>query len=345
MLDQMLAFFGIEPDVDLGLMTPGQSLPSLTAAAIEQLGELMASTPPAAVLVQGDTTTAFCAALAAFYADVPIGHVEAGLRTRDVRRPFPEEVNRRMIAPITRWHFCATQGAADNLAREAVDPATVQVTGNTVIDALLATAARPLDAQLLSRLPRRRATRRILVTLHRRETQGDAQRHFCRVLRETARRDDVEIVFPVHMSPAVRSSVLPELDGIANIHLIDPLPYPAFVHALRSSDIVVTDSGGVQEEAPSFGVPVLVMRDTTERPEGVDAGCAKLCGTDPEQLRIELDRLLDDNAAFTAMAHRANPYGDGAAAQRIVRRLARDLGGALWTFRRRDPVFEREAVA
>jgi UDP-N-acetylglucosamine 2-epimerase (non-hydrolysing) len=344
LLDQMLGFFGIEPDVDLGLMTHDQSLSTLTAAAIDRLGSVMAAAPPSVVLVQGDTTTALCAALAAFYAGVPVGHVEAGLRTHDRRRPFPEEVNRRMVAIVTHWHFCATQRSADNLAREGVSKQTILVTGNTVIDALLQTAARPLEARMLASLPRRRAARRVLVTLHRRETQGHDQRRLCRVLREIARRDDIEIVFPVHMSPAVRASVLPELEGLANVRLIDPLPYPAFVHVLSGSDIVVTDSGGVQEEAPSFGIPVLVVRDTTERPEGVEAGCARLCGTNPVDMRLELERLLDDGAAYAAMAHRANPYGDGAAADRIARRLARDLAGTPPTIRAR-PTDEELLVA
>ena len=331
MLDQMLDVFGMVPDVDLGLMRPGQDLAELTGRAMIELGRVLSVHRPAAILVQGDTTTAMCAALAAFYAAVPVAHVEAGLRTNDPRRPFPEEINRRLVAPLARWHFCPTQRSAENLLREGVPPETVSVTGNTVIDALLSTVARPLPAQLARHIPRKRAERRILVTLHRRETQGEAQRRLCRMLAHVARRPDVEILFPVHLSPAVRRSVDAELAGRDGVHLLDPLDYRSFVHVLRSSDIVVTDSGGVQEEAPSLGVPVLVMRDTTERPEGVAAGCARLCGTEPEAVELEIGRLLDNPDAYRAMAGAANPYGDGTAGRQIVRRLERDLLEDAWT--------------
>jgi UDP-N-acetylglucosamine 2-epimerase (non-hydrolysing) len=325
MLDQMLSTFGIVPDVDLGLMRPRQDLAQLTARAVSALAAVIADHQPDAVLVQGDTTTALCAALAAFYAGVPVGHIEAGLRTNDIRRPFPEEVNRRLVARLARWHFCPTQGAAANLRAESATPEAILVTGNTVIDALLATARRPLSTSERDQLPPKRADRRILVTLHRRETQGDAQRELCRMLARVAERPDVEILFPVHLSPGVRESVHAELAGRANVHLVEPLDYPVFVHALSTSDLVLTDSGGIQEEAPSFGVPVLVLRDTTERPEGVAAGCVRLSGTRPEAVEADLTELLDDEGAYRAMAHVANPYGDGRAAERIVERLARDL--------------------
>lgn len=325
MLDQMLDTFGIVPDVDLDLMRHHQGLAQLTGRAVSTLHEQILLHQPDAVLVQGDTTTAMCGALAAFYAHVPVGHVEAGLRTSDTRNPFPEEINRRLIAPLARWHFCPTQGSADNLRREGVAPATIVVTGNTVIDALLTTAAQPLDGPAAPSLPPKGNRRRILVTLHRRETQGEAQRRLCTMLARIARRPDVEIVFPVHMSPAVRASVNAELAGIENVHLVEPLDYRSFVHALQASDLVVTDSGGIQEEAPSLGVPVLVMRDTTERPEGVEAGCVRLSGTHPDDVARDVVRLLEDRAAYERMSRVANPYGDGRAAKRIVQRLRTDL--------------------
>jgi UDP-N-acetylglucosamine 2-epimerase (non-hydrolysing) len=328
MLDQMLGAFGIEPDVDLGLMRPRQGLAELTARALGALSEVIEERRPDAVLVQGDTTTAFCAALAGFYADVPVGHVEAGLRTSNARSPFPEEINRRMVAPLARWHFCPTEGSAGRLRAEGIAPEGIMVTGNSVIDALLATAARPLAAADALRLPPKAAARRILVTLHRRETQGEAQRRLCRMLARVAERPDVEIVFPVHLSPGVRESVMAELGGRDGVILAEPFDYPLFVHAMRSSDIIVTDSGGVQEEAPSLGVPVLVMRDTTERPEGIAAGCARLSGTSPDAVERDILELLDDEAAYASMAQVANPYGDGRTAERIVERLRADLSGA-----------------
>jgi UDP-N-acetylglucosamine 2-epimerase (non-hydrolysing) len=325
MLDQMLATFAIEPDVDLGLMRPDQSLGELAARAIGELSAVIEDVAPSAVLVQGDTTTAFCAALAACYAGVPVGHVEAGLRTGDRTSPFPEEINRRLVAPLADWHFCPTERSRASLLAEGVPPGAILLTGNTVVDALLRTAGAPLGERERALLPPRGAACRILVTLHRRETQGAHQRALCRMLATIAGRGDSEIVFPVHLSPAVRASVFAELSGLPKVHLIDPLPYRPFVHLLRTADIAVTDSGGIQEEAPSFGVPVLVMRETTERPEGVQAGCARLSGTDPAQVCADIERLLDDEDAYRAMAHAANPYGDGHAARRIVDRLAGDL--------------------
>lgn len=325
MLDQTLAAFDLRPDVDLGLMRPGQDLAALTAAAVLALSETIDRHRPDAVLVQGDTTTALCAALAAFYAGVPVGHIEAGLRTGHRRDPFPEEGNRRLIAPLTEWHFCPTSRAADNLLAERIDPATISVTGNTVIDALLQTAGRPLtDDEVVA--PPKRAARRILVTLHRRESQGPAQRALAEMIGRIARRPDVEVILPMHLSPAVRREILPVLTGHDSVQLIEPLGYHAFVHALRSSDLVVTDSGGIQEEAPTFGVPALVMRETTERPEGVDAGCVRLSGTDPVAVENDIAELLDDQLAYARMARARNPYGDGRAADRIVARVLRDLG-------------------
>lgn len=325
MLDQMLGAFGLEPEIDLALMQPGQSLASLTGKAVPALAGAIAEVAPCAVLVQGDTTTAMCGALAAFYAGVPVGHVEAGLRTRRLDSPFPEEANRQIVGRLARWHFCPTPGAREHLRAEAVDPAGIEVTGNTVVD-----AARWMAAQLGAvRAVRPDGRRTVLVTLHRRESQGERQRHLARVVRRLADRDDVHVLFPVHRSPAVREAVLPELDGHPHVTLSAPLGYPQFIAALASADLVLTDSGGVQEEAPAFGVPVLVLRETTERPEGVDAGCALLCGTDPEVVLRHATRVLDDAALHARMAAAPNPYGDGHAARRIADRLAADLGLAV----------------
>jgi UDP-N-acetylglucosamine 2-epimerase (non-hydrolysing) len=327
MLDQMLETFALVPDADLGLMRERQTLAELTGAAVPALAHTIEAHEPDALLVQGDTTTAFCGALAGFYADVPVGHVEAGLRTLDPRLPFPEEVNRRLVSVLARWHWCPTEINAQALMNEGVDPSAITITGNTVIDALLSIAGRPLPAALEAALPPKRAKRRILVTMHRRETQGAGQRELCRMLADVSARDDVEIVFPVHLSPAVRESVFGELAYAEHVHLVDPLDYHSFVHVLKSCDLVVTDSGGLQEEAPVFGIPVLVVRDTTERTEAVQAGVVRLSGTDAVAVRGDIEELLDDPAAYAAMAHAANPYGDGRAAGRIVTRLAADLRG------------------
>jgi UDP-N-acetylglucosamine 2-epimerase (non-hydrolysing) len=325
MLQQALDAFDLEPDIDLELMRSGQTPAELTSRAVAALDGVIGEIRPRTVLVQGDTTTAFCGALAAFYRRVPIGHVEAGLRTGDRRNPFPEEVNRRLISPLADWHFCPTERSVRNLLAEGIPRAAIHLTGNTVVDALRRTAKVELPPAERALLPTGRARWRILVTLHRRETQGESQRLLCGMLRAIARRRDVEIVFPVHLSPAVRASVFAELDGMANVHLLQPLPYRPFVHLLKSADIILTDSGGIQEEAPSFGVPVLVMRETTERPEGVEAGCTRLSGTDPVAVRADVIGLLDDRDAYRQMARAANPYGDGYAAERIVRRLVADL--------------------
>jgi UDP-N-acetylglucosamine 2-epimerase (non-hydrolysing) len=321
MLDQMLSTFDLEPDVDLRLMSAGQTLAELTGRAIHALGEVFGRLQPSAVVVQGDTTTAFCGALAGFYHGIPVAHVEAGLRTGDMTNPFPEEANRRLIGQISRWHFTPSETARDNLLREGFNPCDIEVTGNTVIDAARWVA----DRHALLRRPRSGGRRRVLVTMHRRESQGDAQRAISRMLACLAQRADVEIVFPVHLSPAVRASVMPELDAHDNVTLLDPLDYEHFIAELTAADLVLTDSGGVQEEAPAFDVPVLVMRDTTERPEGVEAGCARLCGTDPQTILQHAERVLDDDVLYERMAAAPNPYGDGCAAERIVSRLAAQL--------------------
>jgi UDP-N-acetylglucosamine 2-epimerase (non-hydrolysing) len=328
MLDQMLASFDLSVDVDLDLMRPAQTLFELTTAAIESFAGVLAETRPDAIIVQGDTTTAMCATLAGFYENVPVGHVEAGLRTNCQRSPFPEEVNRRLISVMASWHWCPTDGSAENLRRENVVPTTV--TGNTVIDSLLWELERQRARGFKPpHLPDKEAEKRIVVTMHRRETQGRAQRELCRMLGSLADdHPEIEIVFPVHLSPGVRASVFPELARHERVHLTDPVDYHEFVHLLGHADLIVTDSGGVQEEAPALGIPVLVMRDTTERPEGIDAGCALLCGTDPVSVRHEIEVLLNDPYAYERMRLAPNPYGDGRAAERIVANLTSELLGA-----------------
>lgn len=324
-LDQMLAHFGITPDVDLNLMTQRQALADTAALTMQGVARAIEDHKPDAIVVQGDTNTAFASAMAGFYADVPVAHVEAGLRTHNKRSPFPEEINRRLVAPLAYWHFAPTTLTATNLIDERIAPEYVDVTGNTVIDALLETAAMPLsreDAEFL-RVPA--GKRRVLVTLHRRESQGDTQRQLCRALAKLADRGDVEVLVPVHPNPAVREVVYAELGDHPNVRLVDPLDYHVFVHAQQSADLILTDSGGVQEEAPALGVPVLVMRDTTERPEGVEAGCSILVGTDPWVMLNHATRLLDDTVEWHEMSMAENPYGDGRSARRIVARLERDL--------------------
>lgn len=320
MLDQTLAVFAITPDVDLDLMRPRQSLADLTARAIGALDHVVSSIDPAAMIVQGDTTTATSAALVALYHKVPVGHVEAGLRTGNLTDPFPEEANRRLITQLTRWHFCPTHTARANLMREGVGEGDIHVTGNTVIDAALSVADR-VGRDPVSRTGRRR----VLVTLHRRESQGAKLTRISQAIGRLAARLDVEVVFPVHLSPSVRESVFPILGGQANVRLSDPIGYEDMIRELLCADLVLTDSGGLQEEAPAFGVPVLVLRETTERPEGVAAGCSVLCGTDPDRILMVASRLLDEPAAYAAMVAAENPYGDGRAAERIVRALGSAL--------------------
>ncbi len=322
---QMLPLLGIVPTVDLQLMRPDQNLSELAGRALVALAPVIAEHKPDAMIVQGDTTTAFVAGLAAFHEQIPVAHVEAGLRTDNPLSPFPEEVNRRLVGVLARWHFAPTADAAANLLRERVPMESIVVTGNTAVDAVLAIAQRDPGAEVRARIPERRAGKRILVTMHRRETQGDEQRALCRMLAELADSRDVEIVFPMHLNPRVRASVQGELSEHDRVHLLEPADYVTFVQLLRSADIVATDSGGVQEEAPALDVPVLVMRDTTERPEGVAAGCSRLCGTDPEFVRGAIEELLDDPGLYARMAAAANPYGDGCAAVRIVDRLVEDL--------------------
>jgi UDP-N-acetylglucosamine 2-epimerase (non-hydrolysing) len=318
MLDQMLEQFDLEPDIDLGVMRPDQRLSDLTAELMRGLGEALADVRPDRVLVQGDTTTTLCGALAAFYESVPVAHVEAGLRSGDQRAPFPEEANRRLVANLADLHFCPTPKSAANLLAEAVPAEQVYVTGNTVIDALLWAVERA--RALSSPVPRTRP-RRILLTLHRRESHGQAMRSVCDVVAKLARRGDTEVVFPVHRSPAVRDVVVPALAGVEGVLLCEPLDYLDFIHVLDSSDLVLTDSGGVQEEAPALAKPVLVLRDTTERPEAVEAGVARVVGTTPAVVHSAVTKLLDDRHAYRAMAHAASPFGDGRASARIAAAL------------------------
>jgi UDP-N-acetylglucosamine 2-epimerase (non-hydrolysing) len=263
--------------------------------------------------------------MAAFHEQIPVAHVEAGLRTDDPLSPFPEEVNRRLLSVLAHWHFAPTAAAAANLLRERVPLQDIAVSGNTSVDAVLAIARSEPSAEVRARIPERRAATRVLVTMHRRETQGAEQRALCRMLAELAHERDVEVLFPMHMNPRVRESVQAELSDHPSVHLFEPADYITFVHLLRSADIVATDSGGIQEEAPALDIPVLVMRETTERPEGVEAGCSRLCGTDPKDVRSAIEELLDDSALYARMAAAPNPYGDGAAAVRIADRLAADL--------------------
>jgi len=327
MLDQVLGVAGITPDHDLDLMQPDQSLDALTAALLTGLGAVMDAERPDWVVVQGDTATAMTGALAAYYRKIPVCHVEAGLRSGNIHHPWPEEVNRKVIGTIAALHCAPTETAAEALRRENVDPATVHVTGNTVIDALRWITARiaeePDLASGLAELEQRFAGNRIVgVTSHRRESFGEGMQAIASAIRRLAARPDVAVIFPVHLNPNVRQVMNAELDGLDNVALIEPLDYPHFARLLDIAHLMLTDSGGVQEEAPALGKPVLVMRETTERPEGVAAGTAKLVGTDADTIVAEAERLLDDEAAYAAMARAHNPFGDGKSAGRIVELLA-----------------------
>lgn len=331
LLDQVLSIAGLQPDRDLDLMEPGQSLDRLTSRLLTGLGEVMDQERPDRVLVQGDTATAMAGALAAYYRRVPVGHVEAGLRSNDIHHPWPEEVNRRIVAPIADQHFAPTDTAADALRRENVDPGSIHVTGNTVIDALHWTrtkiVAEPALASRLDALGERFQGKRIvLVTTHRRENFGDGMEAIARAIGRVAERQDVGVLFPVHPNPNVVSVMDRYLGARDNIARVDPLDYPHFVRALGMCDLVLTDSGGVQEEAPALGKPVLVMRETTERPEGVAAGTARLVGTDEDRIVSEVFTLLDDSEAYRSMARAHNPFGDGQAAGRIARIVAHGFG-------------------
>ncbi len=331
LLDQVLSIANLTPEIDLDLMEPGQSLDQLTARLLTGLGAAMDRERPDRVIVQGDTATAMVGALAAYYRKLPVSHVEAGLRSGDIHRPWPEEVNRRIVAPIADQHFAPTETAANALRRENIAPAAIHVTGNTVIDALHATTARieadpSLAAGLEPVAALFRGRKLVLVTTHRRENFGGGMQGIAEAIGRIATRDDVAVLFPVHPNPNVVSVMDAMLGDRDNIVRIDPLDYPHFIRALGMADVVLTDSGGVQEEAPALGKPVLVMRETTERPEGVAAGTAKLVGTDPMRIVSEISTLLDDDGAYQAMARAHNPFGDGHASARIAGIIADGFG-------------------
>ena len=331
MLDQVLEIAGIVPDHDLDLMQPGQTLDSLTALLLTRLGAVMDAAQPERVIVQGDTATAMAGALAAYYRKIPVDHVEAGLRSGNIYHPWPEEVNRKIIGSIASLHFAPTAVAAGKLLAEQVPADRVHVTGNTVIDALkwvqTRIVAKPALAGDLADLERLFAGRRIIgVTSHRRENFGEGMANIAQAIRQIAVRQDVAVIFPVHLNPNVRAVMNQALGGLSNVALIEPLDYPHFVRLLSIAEIMLTDSGGVQEEAPALGKPVLVMRETTERPEGVSAGTARLVGTNATRIVTELFNLLDDKAAYEAMARAHNPFGDGQSAGRIVELIGNEIG-------------------
>jgi UDP-N-acetylglucosamine 2-epimerase (non-hydrolysing) len=320
MLDQVLRVFQVSPDHDLDIMRPGQSLYQSTARIIAALEPIIREEAPDVVLVQGDTTTTFCGALSAFLSKVAVGHVEAGLRTHDVYSPFPEEMNRVLTGRIASLHFAATRDAACNLHKEGVSEEFVTITGNTGIDAVLYIKKALETGKLagIDHMPSNASRKLILVTAHRRESFGDGLKHICEAVLRLANRGDVEIVYPVHPNPNVRSTVNRFLANHRSIKLIEPLDYVPFVDMMRRAHFILTDSGGIQEEAPSLGKPVLVLRENTERPEGVTAGTARLVGTSADRILLEAGRLLDDPVAYSSMARRHNPYGDGHASERIA---------------------------
>jgi len=328
MLDQVLQLFAIKPDYDLNIMTAGQTLYDVTGRALAGLKDVLAEAQPDMVLVHGDTTTTFVGALASFYAQIPVGHVEAGLRTGNKFSPYPEEMNRKLTGAIADIHFAPTSTSKNNLLKENIDLAAIVVTGNTVIDALQTTVKadyRFTDSGLQKALAG--GKRLILVTTHRRENLGEPMRHVYQALRKVLENHpDVEAIFPVHKNPKVREIVDEELGKLAQVHLIEPLDYEPFANLMAKVDIVLTDSGGIQEEAPALGKPVLVLRDTTERPEAVDAGTVKLVGTAYDDVLRETSLLLDDSKYYQSMAEAANPYGDGRACERIIRKILHENG-------------------
>lgn len=328
MLDQILELFDITPHVDLDLMQPGQTLAGLTSRVVDRLGPVISGLKPDTVLVQGDTTSTFCGALGAFYENVPVGHVEAGLRTGNIRSPFPEEMNRVLTTRLATWHFAATERNRHTLINEGIDPRTVFVTGNPVIDSLLDIRDRidrgvrcAKTEELMVRFTRPF----VLVTGHRRESFGGGFENICHAIRTLAERHpELDVIYPVHLNPNVQEPVKRILSDISNVHLIEPLPYEPFVAMMARSLFILTDSGGVQEEAPSLGKPVLVMRNTTERQEGLEGG-VRLVGTDTNLILEESERLITDDLHYRSMAEAINPYGDGETASRILSLLERLL--------------------
>jgi UDP-N-acetylglucosamine 2-epimerase (non-hydrolysing) len=332
MLDQVLKLFDITPDHDLNLMTSNQELSELTAKVLTGLQQVLSEVKPDLVVVHGDTTTTMAATLAAFYQQIPVGHVEAGLRTHNIYSPWPEEINRQVTSRIATLNFAPTELSRQNLLSENIEQSSITVTGNTVIDALLSVVNKfraddTLRAQLEASIPSLDPNRKLLlVTGHRRENFGDGFENICRALAELADNAGLEIIYPVHLNPNVQGPVHETLGDHDNIQLIEPLDYLPFVYLMEKANIILTDSGGIQEEAPSLGKPVLVMRDTTERPEAVDEGTVKLVGTDKDKIVSEVTQLLNSEQAYQAMARAHNPYGDGKAAGRIVSVIARATG-------------------
>lgn len=332
MLDQVLVLFQLSPDFDLNLMKQGQTLSDITSGVLTGLGQVFEEWRPDLVLVHGDTATTFAASLAAYYHKIKIGHVEAGLRTGDLYSPWPEEANRQLTGVLTNYHFAPTQSSYENLIKENVQPEQIVITGNTVIDALLQVRNKvEYDLDLIQQFqqtfdfldPNKRM---LLVTGHRRENFGQGFLNICQALAQLAHKyEDLQIVYPVHLNPNVQEPVHQLLSQINNVFLIAPQDYLPFVYLMNRSDLILTDSGGIQEEAPSLGKPVLVMRDTTERPEAVDAGTVKLVGTDTDRIVNEVSTLLDDRNRYQCMAEAHNPYGDGAACQRIITFLRQSL--------------------
>lgn len=328
MLDQVLDLFGIQPDIDLDLMRPNQSLSQITSAVFKALDPVLADIHPDWVLVQGDTTTAMAAAIAAYYHRIHVGHVEAGLRTNDKYQPFPEELNRRVASVVADLHFAPTEWSRQNLLTEGIAPERILLTGNPVIDALKFVASLPMSPATREFLDRydllddgvRFRRQLILVTAHRRENFGQPLENICLALKKLSEtyQDAIQIIYPVHLNPNVQEPVNRILGGIPNIHLVSPLDYPPLVHLMKVASLVLTDSGGIQEEAPSFGVPVFVLRNVTERPEGIDAGTAKLIGTETQSIVDAASAVLDNPSARKNSAAAVNPYGDGLAAKRIV---------------------------
>ena len=326
MLSQVLRIFEVQPDIDLAVMSHNQSLPDLTARLLSTLAPVFADVAPAMTVVQGDTTTAMSGALSSFYAGVEVAHVEAGLRTFDLRVPFPEEMNRVLTSRLATLHFAATEGAARNLRNEGIDGRSIEVTGNTGIDAVLSIRDRLIKGATSGLdLPLDKYKKLIVVTAHRRESFGQEFENICQAIAQLASRDDVQIVWPVHRNPNVSGPVEALLSGHRNIVLIEPLEYLPFVDLMRQAYLLITDSGGIQEEAPSLGKPVLVLRAATERPEAVEAGTVKLVGTDPVMILEESARLVDESREYERMARLHNPYGDGRASLRIAERLVSHL--------------------
>ncbi|PIQ97106.1 MAG: UDP-N-acetylglucosamine 2-epimerase (non-hydrolyzing) [Nitrospinae bacterium CG11_big_fil_rev_8_21_14_0_20_56_8] len=328
MIDPLIKLFGLQVDYDLNIMQPNQGLEHITTRVLKEIGELIDREKPDYLVVQGDTTTAMAGGLAAFYRKVKVAHVEAGLRTWDKQHPFPEEVNRRIIDSFADLYFPHTDAARQNLLKEGVDDKLIEVTGNTVIDALLETSERPFDVGTIVPESFLDGRRLIVVTAHRRENFDEPIRNICKALKSIADRfpKDVAIIYPVHLNPNIRGPVQEILAGSTNIRLAEPLDYLPFVHLMKRSYLILTDSGGLQEEAPSLGKPVLVMRQTTERPEGVKAGCVKVIGTEIENIVENVSELLNTPSSYDRMAQAANPYGDGKAGDRIARRFIKESG-------------------